>query len=286
MPKKQTLTSVTISSEHSGLEIATYLKEVLGVSNRQAQRIVRTKGLILNGRVVHSKTKLQAGDDLQLRLPQGEQVKIQTASPHELTILYEDSWLLGVEKPAGLLTYDLRGQKGLANQVAGYYLSQGQQLTPRPLHRLDTPTSGVVVFSKDAATQTSMNELWSANEVKRFYWALCEGEITRPLELNTPLGNVPACTKVEPLKVYPNFTELKVELITGRTHQIRRHLAEINHPLLGDRRYGRSNQKSARLALHASCVRFPHPQNNGALVEITSPIPFKEFWGLTNSQLL
>ena len=274
MARKVTIAQGTVQEENAGLEAAAYAKEVLGISNRKLQKAVRTKGLLVNGRQVHSKSKLRTGDQVSILLPLAEQVKIQVADPAKLKILYEDPWLLGVEKRAGLPTYALQGDKGLANQVVGYYLAQGLKITPRPLHRLDTPTSGVVVFAKDAETQTLMNKAWELGMVRRFYYALCAGQFAETREINVSLGKE-AVTRVNPIQVHQSFTELEVELITGRTHQIRRHLAMLGHPLLGDKRYGEKQKKNSRLALHATCVSFTHPRNQEQELEIHSPIPYE-----------
>lgn len=273
MKKKQTIQEIVIAEEHNTMELAIYIKKILGISNRQSQKIIRTKGLILNGRPVHSKTKLASGDYLEIKLPKAEQVKIPIASSQGLVILYEDEWILGVDKPIGIPTYAVKGKHGLANMVAGYYQNQNLKLTPRPLHRLDTPTSGVVLFAKDAITQTSMGKLWAQYKVRRFYRAICQGQILETLNIKIPLDKTSAHTKVIPLKVHENFTELEIELITGRSHQIRRHLAWSGHALIGDRRYGKGQKKSTRLALHASCVRFPHPYKNNEILEISSEVP-------------
>lgn len=272
--KRQTLASIKIDSEFVGLEVASFLREVLGISSRQLQKIVRTKGIRLNGRLVHSKSKLRLGDQLHVSLPEIQQVKIAVAEPGALMILFEDPWFLGVEKPAGLPTYAIHGDYGLANQVAGYFQSRGMTITPRPLHRLDTPTSGIVIFAKEAETQNKMAELWRTGRVKRFYWGLCQGILTDPLEITTPIDGMAAYTKVRPIQSFGELTELEVELVTGRTHQIRRHLASLGHPLLGDSRYGQ--KKNTRLALHATTVSFCHPHQAGE-VKINSPIPFGDF---------
>ncbi len=280
MKNKQILADQLVQQDHVGYELGSYAKKVLAVSNRQLQKAVRTRGLRLNGRIAHSKTKISLGDRVQVLLPQAEQIKIAPTAHTHLVILHEDSCILAVNKPAGLPSYDVHGDHGLANQVAGYFLSQGLQLTPRPLHRLDTPTSGVLLFAKNARSQTLLTELWQEEQVQRFYWALCVGQITKPLKLTMPINNQKAYTKVDILKNHEEFTELKVELVTGRTHQIRQHLAAINHPLVGDRRYGKptgNNEENTRLALHATSVCFPHPQRNGQVLEITSPIPYEEF---------
>lgn len=279
MKNKQLLAQGKIESKQAGYELGRYAREVLGISNRQLQKIVRTKGLLVNGRLRHSKYKLQANDLIEAYLPSSEQIKIPPAPASELVVLYEDAWLLGAEKPASIPSYDIKSPRGLANQVVGYFAEQGLKLTPRPVHRLDTPTSGVVVFAKDAHTQTELSTAWQSHQVERFYWALCHGVITEPLELMMPINNQVAHTKVVPLEVHENYTELKIELITGRTHQIRQHLAAIDHPLVGDRRYGTGTgqKKHTRLALHATQVRFSHPHRKGELVAINSPIPRRDF---------
>lgn len=277
MSKKQSLAENIVKEEEAGLELGTFAKEVLGISNRKLQQAVRTKGLRVNGRSAHSNRKIRSGDKVEVLLPAKEQIKIEIAEPTDLKVLFEDSWLFAVEKPAGIPTYDSKGAKGLANQVAGYYLNQGQKLTPRPIHRLDTPTSGVLLFAKDSNTQTLLNKLWKQKAVKRIYFALCQGQLSEAQEIDIPLGGKEALTRLKPVKIHPACTELEVELISGRTHQIRRHLAELGHPILGDRRYGRGEKVSSRLALHAISVSFTHPYNHKEKVIIHSPVPYDEF---------
>jgi 23S rRNA-/tRNA-specific pseudouridylate synthase len=133
-----------------------------------------------------------------------------------------------------------------------------------------------LVFAKDAAVQAALTELWGAGRVRRCYYAICQGQLEKPAEIDLPLDGHPALTKVAPLQVHPHCTELAVEILTGRTHQIRRHLAALGHPLMGERRYaaGGGNQ---RLALHHTEVSLPHPKKNGEQLQICSPIPRDEF---------
>lgn len=277
MRRKQVIATDIVQAPNAGLELGAYAKQILGISNRRLQKAVRTKGLVVNGRPAHSKRKLRTGDQVEVMLPAEEQIKISVANYSSLKILFEDQWLLAVDKPAGLPTYAVQGTRGLANQVAGYFLAQNLKLTPRPVHRLDTPTSGVVLFAKDAITQTLMGELWANGKVRRLYFALCQGQLTTAQEINTPLKGQRAITRLTPIKVHPNCTELEVELITGRTHQIRQHLQLLGHPLLGDRRYGSGKKKGPRLALHATSVSFIHPQQQEQKVEVHSPVPLAEF---------
>ncbi|HHY10415.1 MAG TPA: RluA family pseudouridine synthase [Firmicutes bacterium] len=276
MAKKYSLLKVTVKAEHQGYTAAEYLKKIMGISNRQLQKIVRTKGVYRNGRAVHSKTKLKSGDQLQAFLPRREQIKIPPALSQDLAVLYEDGRFLAVNKPAGQPSYSTQGGEGLANHIVTYFKAQGQSITPRPIHRLDQPTSGVVLFAKSAPVQAKMSSLWQSGGVQRFYWALCHGRLDSDLEIKTPLEGKAALTKVTPLRIFPDFSEIMLELVTGRTHQIRRHLLSIGHPLLGDERYGKKPSPARRLALHASQVSFQHPYIEKR-VEIVAPTPFCDF---------
>lgn len=278
MAKKYPLLTITVSPEHTGLRAAEYLKKIMGISNRQLQKIVRTKGVYVNGKAVHSKTRLRSGDKLQAFLPRREQIKIPPAPYHKLSVLYEDNWFLAVNKPTGLASYSSLDEKGLSNQVVTYFRSKGLELTPRPIHRLDQPTSGVVLFAKSASVQTKMSKRWQSDQVKRFYWALCYGQVTKDIEIKTPIEGKKALTNVTPLRIFPDFSELMLELVTGRRHQIRRHLLSIGHPILGDKRYGTPQGPAVkRLALHASQLVFTHPFERRKRVEITAPTPLEDF---------
>lgn len=264
-------------SKSAGQELGAFARQQLGVSSRRLQRAVRTGGLLLNGRPAHSKTRVRTGDRVQVALPTQEQLKIPPGDPSKLKVLYEDEWLLAVDKPSGLPTYAVQDTRGAGNQVAGYFRAQGLQLTPRPVHRLDAPASGVLVFAKDPQTQTALTEFWGSGKVQRFYYAICSGQLTVPQEVTLPLDGQPALTRVEPLRVHPHCTEVRAEILTGRTHQIRRHLSALGHPLLGDGRYGGQSGVKGRLALHAQSVIFPHPYKKEELLTISSPIPKDEF---------
>ncbi|HAI52807.1 MAG: RluA family pseudouridine synthase [Limnochordia bacterium] len=274
MQGKIIIKQAEVKPSEAGLELGVFAREVLGLSSRRLQKAVRTQGLMRNGRPAHSKSKLRAGDVVQVALPAQEQVKIPVAKAGGLRILYEDEWLLAADKPAGLPTYSVKDQGGLANQVAGYFLSRGLKLTPRPVHRLDTPASGVVLFAKEAEVQAEISALWAQGQVRRIYYAICLGKWERPGTIELPIQGRRAVTKLEPLKVHPHCTELLVELVTGRTHQIRRHLAALGHPLWGDVRYG--GPRGPRLALHALEVSFPHPRKKGEQLKICSPLPADE----------
>ena len=256
--------------------MAVYIRQVLNISSRQLQRVVRTKGLFLNGRSAHTKTILKAGDKLKLLLPAEEQVKL-TPYASEIEVLFEDKWFLAINKQAGIPMYSTSTEKGLANAVAFYLAEKGQPATPRPVHRLDTSTSGVVLFAKSAQMQTALSKQWAEGDVSKIYWALCVGSITKEQMIDTPIQGKHAVTKIIPVKEWNGITELRVQTFTGRTHQIRIHLHELGHPIAGDPVYNTGPiRNTRRMALHACELRFIHPYF-GEPVEIIAPIPYKDF---------
>ena len=125
MRSKVILAEQEVDPHCAGMELGVYARQHLGISNRRLQKAVRTRGLLLNGRPAHSKRKLRPGDRVQVALPAKEQVKIPVADPKNLKVLYEDPWLLAVDKPAGLPSYSLQDARGAANQVAGHFPRAG-----------------------------------------------------------------------------------------------------------------------------------------------------------------
>jgi 23S rRNA pseudouridine1911/1915/1917 synthase len=186
---------------------------------------------------------------------------------------------LAVNKQTGLNVHNTRPGEppALVNGVAHYFLEKKQIITPRPVHRIDRDTSGVVLFAKSAETQRKLTLNWGTGQVKKKYWALVEGKLAKEDVINTPLAGKKASTAFSPLKIHHSYTELSVEILTGRTHQIRRHLKLIGHPVLGDRIYNQDSRIAVgRLALHAWVLELYHPHTGGRLV-LEAPVPKIEF---------
>ena len=204
---------------------------------------------------------------------------VQTAS---VDVLYEDPFFLAVNKPAGLLVHgDGTGAVTLSDQVAAYLCERGEHCAPQAVQRLDVETTGVVLFSKTAEFQPLFDALVAGHDMRKRYLAVVRGAFPGDLTaIDAPIardrhdarrmrvadrGGQEAHTKVELLAVNrkARVSLLRVELGTGRKHQIRVHLASRGYPIVGDPLYGLASDNPCELMLHAYEERFEHPVAGG-----------------------
>lgn len=269
MEKKKTLAKVTIPPELAGWTVAAVLKDELRLSARQRQKVVRTRGIRLDGKPVHSLVKVKVGQVLEVLLPEAEQVKVP-ARPLSLDVIYEDEYLLVVNKPAGVAVHNVRpgGYVSLVEGAAYYFQQHGRTITPRPVHRLDRDASGVVIFAKSAQVQDQLTKTWP--EAEKIYWVQVHGRITDRGVITSPVKGKPAATEYTPLETGEDVTTLQVRLHTGRTHQIRIHLSQIGHPVVGDPLYGYGENQP--LALHCRQITIIHPAFNQP-IQFAAPLP-------------
>lgn len=286
---KKTYTIHKIAEQHVNLTIESYLKDILHYSARHRQKITRIKGAIfLNGRTTFLRQQLKLNDTLKI-LQLTDQDYGVTPEQGEITILYEDSEMIVVNKPPFQLVHPTGNTTDhtLANYLA-YNLQQRHILcTIRPIHRLDRDTSGCVVFAKTAAAQTILTTQLQTNQLKRSYLAIIAGKIKPPNgTIMDPIGRdptfanrrkvtasgSPAITNYQTKQELHNATLLKIWLETGRTHQIRVHLAAQGHPLVGDKMYGKRSTIINRQALHASTITFMNLITNNPEI-INAPLP-------------
>ncbi|SDE52024.1 RluA family pseudouridine synthase [Sporomusa acidovorans] len=280
--------SVKISPEHAGQTVETYLKQVLQLSGRKIQKLTRQKGVFLNGRPVFLQKQLKLNDTLRVLVLQDVAYGVEP-EPGAIEILYEDNCLLVVNKPPFQLVHPT-GQTitgTLANYLAHYLAEQGILTTIRAVHRLDRETSGCVIFAKDSRSQTLLEQQLKDKTLTRSYQALIKGSINPPFgKIEAPIGPHPsfpnrrainpqgeaAITHYRTIQSFSDATLLALTLETGRTHQIRVHLAHIGHPILGDRMYGIRTPLISRQALHANLVHFEHLENK-QVVTVEAPLP-------------
>jgi tRNA pseudouridine32 synthase/23S rRNA pseudouridine746 synthase len=213
-------------------------------------------------------------------------------------ILHRDEAVLAVDKPAGMLTVPGRGDASVALSVAVREIAPGAL----PVHRLDRDTSGVLVFALTRAAHRALNAAFEGRRAEKTYFALVDGDLAEPRKIDLPLsagrrggmravegkGGLPAMTEVRPEERFRKYTWCTCLPRTGRTHQIRVHLAAIGHALAVDPRYGKEGPLRAgdlwagasdprdvvleRTPLHAASLRVPHPSGKGWLV-VESPLP-------------
>jgi 23S rRNA pseudouridine1911/1915/1917 synthase len=200
----------------------------------------------------------------------------------DLDILFEDAHLIFVNKPAGCVVqrgYDAE-EPVLFEVVRDYLFARGEQ--PFLLQRLDRGTTGVIFFSKSAAMNPRITRQFETKRIRKTYLAVCDGQLAEPQLIDAPLarigpisfgvrdGGKRALTRVLPVRVAGSHSLVELHLLTGRTHQIRVHLAAIGHPLVGDWLYGERTE--GRPMLHAIRIEMLHPASGKDLV-VEAPLP-------------
>lgn len=209
------------------------------ISRRKARELISQKRVLVNERRVAVASREVADAD---------RITIVDEEPEIAVIASSNDWI-AIDKPAGMPTQPPRDRKVrsaeelLRIQYGEIYL----------VHRLDTPTSGVVLFARTRAAAARLSELFARGAMQKIYLALADGAIGSEQKIESPIEGREATTIVRPLRQLGGKTLVEAEILTGRTHQIRIHLASIGHPVEGDRRYGGSN--APRLMLHAWKLR-------------------------------
>lgn len=265
-----------IEEKNAGKLLKDFLKEE-NIS-RTALTDIKFKGgsILVNGKDENVRYQLQCGDSIQLYFPlEAPSTGIQEENI-PLEIVYEDDYLLVVNKPSGMNTIPSREHPSgsLANALLGYYKHVCLQATSHIVTRLDRNTSGLVLIAKHRHVHHLFSEAQKQGKVKRTYEAFAGGLIPSDYgTINESIGRKSdsiierevrsdgqqACTHYTVLGRYQGFTDLELQLETGRTHQIRVHMAYIGHPLLGDDLYGGSTVSIPRQALHCKQLQFLHP---------------------------
>ncbi|HEX5196781.1 MAG TPA: RluA family pseudouridine synthase [Gaiellales bacterium] len=281
--------SLTVPDDAAGGRLDRFLASLEEVGSRAAaERLIETGAVTVDGLSRPKSHKLAAGQTVSF--PAVEPVMSELV-PQEMDIpvLYRDDHLLVVDKPAGLLVHPVPGYggptlvHGLLHEIGG----EG----PRPgiVHRLDRDTSGLLVVARDDRTLARLQSLLRRRRIHRSYSALVRGRpASRRGTIEAPIGRdrrdptrvsldsdvaKPAVTHFTIAELCPARTLLDVELETGRTHQIRVHLAAIGCPVVGDRVYGHGPELGLdRQFLHAARLRFPHPWS-GEQIDVRSPLP-------------
>ena len=212
---------------------------------------------------------------------------INMKKKEKLDIIYEDKYIIAVSKSHNLLTIgtDKERDKTLYRKVSDYVKKQHKSNKIFIVHRLDKDTSGIVLFAKTEDIKRKLQQDW--DKTKRYYIAVVEGEVKKggtiknwqkeTKTLYTYSSNIPkdgllAITKYEPIYNTKEYSMLKIQILTGRKNQIRVHMKDINHPIVGDKKYGSVKNPIRRMMLHATNIEFIHPNTN-KLVKLESKVP-------------
>jgi 23S rRNA pseudouridine1911/1915/1917 synthase len=284
----RTPTRVDVPPAAAGTRLDVFLAELAG-SRAQAQHLIDSGRVRVDGAGARKRHLVRPGEVVEVD-GAGPAPAIQ-GPPAPFRVAYEDEHLLVVDKPAGVVVHPARGHwtGTLAQALAEHGAAGGEEGRAGIVHRLDRDTSGLLVVARDEAVHRALKELLAARRLQREYVCLVDGHPSaRTGTIDAPIGrdrrdrllvsinsDVPreARTHFEVVELLPSAALLHVSLETGRTHQIRVHMAAIGHPVCGDRQYGVGGRYGLeRQFLHAGRLAFEHPVT-GAQVDVRSPLP-------------
>ena len=285
----------TVLPEEEGLAVRDLLTARFHISSSLRKALLRREGsLLVDGKSVFLSTRVRSGEVLTVDVSDGETASPVVPVDFPLSVLWEDEFLLAVDKPAGITVHGaaLTEESVTVAGAAAHYLDSS---AVHVVNRLDRGTTGVMLIAKSSYMHSRCTELLHTENFRREYRAVCEG-IPAPATgiIDAPIGRDEssllrrcvradgqrAVTEYEVLATGNSRTLLRLAPHTGRTHQLRVHMASIGHPLTGDWLYGTEDKSLiARPALHSHMLRFIHPLT-GETVEITASLPqdFANLW--------
>ena len=283
------------SEESKNQRLDAFLASSLdGLTRSQATRLIESGEVAVNGRAVSKSYKLAGGEDIAVTLPEPEPVE---AVPQDipLDVVYEDADVIVVNKPSGMVVHPAPGHpdgtlvNALLYHCAGTLSGIGGALRPGIVHRIDRDTSGLIIAAKNDAAHQYLSAQLADHTLARTYECIVVGALREDRgTVDAPIARHPtdrkrmavvaggreAVTHWEVIARYPGYTHVRCRLETGRTHQIRVHMAYIGHPSLGDTVYGAKKEVPGLTGqcLHAVGLRFLHPRTH-EVVELSCPLP-------------
>ena len=283
------------SEESKNQRLDAFLASSLdGLTRSQATRLIESGEVAVNGRAVSKSYKLASGEDIAVTLPEPEPVE---AVPQDipLDVVYEDADVIVVNKPSGMVVHPAPGHpdgtlvNALLYHCAGTLSGIGGALRPGIVHRIDRDTSGLIIAAKNDAAHQYLSAQLADHTLARTYECIVVGALREDCgTVDAPIARHPtdrkrmavvaggreAVTHWEVIARYPGYTHVRCRLETGRTHQIRVHMAYIGHPILGDTVYGAKKEVPGLTGqcLHAVGLRFLHPRTH-EVMELSCPLP-------------
>ena len=283
-----------ITENQAGERIDRFLADSQDLTRSFLQKILKEGEVIVNGKSVKSNYKLRKGDRIEFEIPEAVEPDI-VAEDIPLSILYEDADVLVVDKPKGMVVHPAAGHYSRTLVNAVMYHCKGELsgingvLRPGIVHRIDRDTTGSIIICKNDMAHNEIARQLKEHSINRRYRAIVtgvlkdeegtiEGAIGRDKKDRKKMAitadGKPAVTHYRVLQRFKHYTYVECVLETGRTHQIRVHMASIGHPLLGDEVYGRRSDKykCEGQCLHAMTLGFHHPRT-GEYIEVNAPLP-------------
>lgn len=283
------------SEESKNQRLDAFLASSLdGLTRSQAMRLIESGEVAVNGKTAGKSYKLAGGEDIAVTLPEPEPVE---AVPQDipLDVVYEDADVIVVNKPSGMVVHPAPGHpdgtlvNALLYHCAGTLSGVGGALRPGIVHRIDRDTSGLIIAAKNDAAHQYLSAQLADHTLARTYECIVVGKLREDRgTVDAPIARHPtdrkrmavvaggreAVTHWEVIARYPGYTHVRCRLETGRTHQIRVHMAYIGHPILGDTVYGAKKEVPGLTGqcLHAVGLRFLHPRTH-EVVELSCPLP-------------
>lgn len=285
----------TIEEQNVGMRLDAFLSDSIeGQSRSYIQKLIDQNAILVNEKDSKSNYKLRKNDFIKVQIPDPVPLDVK-AEKIDLNIVYEDEDIVVINKPQGMVVHPAHGN--YTGTIVNALLSHCDSLSgingvmrPGIVHRIDKDTSGVIVIAKNNEAHASLSEQLKEHSITRCYNALVEGRVKNDTGIiETLIGRNPkdrkemavvvrngkrAVTHYKVLESYDSFTLIEARLETGRTHQIRVHMASIGHPIVGDLVYGYKKQRfeTKGQLLHARILGFVHPRT-GKYMEFEAPLP-------------
>ena len=300
----------TVTEKDKNQRLDTYVASLdLDVSRSMAQKIIKQGNVSVNGKIEKESYKTKTGDQVEVRLEEPKETTLK-AEKIDLDIIYEDDDIVVVNKEKGMVVHPGNGNtegtlvNAILNHCKGSLSGIGGEIRPGIVHRIDKDTSGLLIVAKNDKAHIDLSNQIKNHEVTKIYTALVKGNIEEDeATIDMPIARSQNDRKkmavrkdgkeaVSHLKVekrYGKYTLIKVKIDTGRTHQIRVHMAEIKHPVVGDEVYsnGKNDFNVHGQMLHSTILEFKHP-TTGEKMHLEAPLPeyFKDVLNKLDKELI
>ena len=269
-------------------------KSNLDLSRSMVQKLIKENRVFVNGKNEKESYKIKVNDNITIQIEEPKSSKLE-AQDIPLNIIYEDNDIIVINKPKGMVVHPGNGNPDntLVNAVLAHCKGSlsgiGGKIRPGIVHRIDKDTSGLIIVAKNDKSHINLSEQIKNHEVTKIYTALVKGNISEDeATIDMPIGRdkkdrkkmsvtrdgKEAVSHIKVVKRYGNYTLIRVKIDTGRTHQIRVHMAKIGHPVVGDEVYssGKNEFGVKGQMLHSTILKFKHPIS-GKEIMLEAPLP-------------